>query len=120
VPRQPLRVAELGCCGGVHLDAMATAWPAAELIGYDSDPVALALAAERLGWNPRIRLRQVDARGVADDGLFDLALAADALHDMPDAASVLNAARERAGQRRCNSDRRSAISIKVLRPCGSG
>jgi SAM-dependent methyltransferase len=91
--RQPLRVAELGCGGGIHLDMMVLAWPTAELIGYDPDPVALALAAQRIGSNPRVRLRQVDARRIADDGPFDLILAVDALHDMPDQASVLNAAR---------------------------
>jgi SAM-dependent methyltransferase len=90
--RQPLRVAELGCGGGFYLDAMATAWPTAELIGYDLDPVAVALAAQRLGSNPRVRLRQVDGRRVADDGPFDLILAAP-LHDMADPAGVLNAAR---------------------------
>ena len=93
LPRQPLRVAELGCGGGFYLDAMATAWPTAELIGYDPDPVALALAAERLGSNPRVRLRQVDARRVTDDGPFDLILMVDALHDMADPTGVLNAAR---------------------------
>jgi SAM-dependent methyltransferase len=90
--RQPLRVAELGCGGGFYLDEMATAWPTAELIGYDLDPVAVALAAQRLGSNPRVRLRQVDGRRVADDGPFDLILAAP-LHDVADPAGVLNAAR---------------------------
>jgi SAM-dependent methyltransferase len=84
----------LGCGGGFYLDAMATAWPTAELIGYDPDPVALALAAERLGSNPRVSLRQVDARRVADDGPFDLILVVDSLHDMADPAGVLNAARQ--------------------------
>jgi hypothetical protein len=60
---------------------------------YDADRVALALAGQRLGSNRRVRLREVDARRVADDGPFDLILAADALHDMPDPASVLKAAR---------------------------
>jgi SAM-dependent methyltransferase len=91
--RHPLRIAELGCGGGFYLDAMATAWPTAELIGYDPDPVALALAAERLRSNRRVRLRPVDARRVVDDLPFDLILAVDALHDMADPAGVLNAAR---------------------------
>ena len=91
--RQPLRVAELGCGGGFYLDVMATAWPTAALIGYDPDPVAVALAAQRLGSNPHVRLRQVDARRVADDGSFDLILRAAPLHDMADPAGVLNAAR---------------------------
>jgi hypothetical protein len=43
--------------------------------------------------NPRVRLRQVDARRVADDRLFDLILAVDALHDMAAPAGVLNSAR---------------------------
>jgi SAM-dependent methyltransferase len=93
VERQPLRVAELGCGGGIHLNMMAFAWPTAELIGYDPDPVALALAAQRIGSNPRVRLRQVDAQRIADDGPFDLILVVDALHDMPDPAGVLNVAR---------------------------
>jgi trans-aconitate methyltransferase len=92
---QSFRVAELGCGGGFYLDAMATAWPTAELIGYDVDPVALALAAERLGSNPRVRLRQVDTRRVADDGPFDLIVVVDSLHDMADPAGVLTAARTR-------------------------
>ena len=74
LPRQPLRVAELGCGGGFYLDAMATAWPTAELIGYDPDPVTLALAAERLGSNPRVRLRQVHARRVTDATSYPPAL----------------------------------------------
>jgi SAM-dependent methyltransferase len=91
--RQPLRVAELGCGGGFYLDAMATAWPTAEFIGYDVDSVALALAAQRLGSNPRVRLRRADARRVADDRPLDLIVAVDALHDMADPAGVLNAGR---------------------------
>jgi SAM-dependent methyltransferase len=91
--RQPLRVADLGCGGGFYLGAVATAWPTAELIGYDPDSVAVALAAERLGSNPRIRLRQADARRVADDRPFDLIVAVDALHDMADPSGVLSAAR---------------------------
>jgi SAM-dependent methyltransferase len=59
----------------------------------DVDPVALALAAERLGSNPRVRLRQVDARRVADEGPFDLIVVVDSLHDMADPAGVLTAAR---------------------------
>ena len=91
--RQPLRVAELGCGAGLHLAAMAAAWPHAVLIGYDVDEVALGLAAQRLGSNPRVRLRHADARRVADDKPFDLILAVDALHDMPDPSGVLSAAR---------------------------
>jgi tRNA G46 methylase TrmB len=45
--RQPLRVAELGCGGGFHLDAMATAWPTAELIGYDVDSVSISSGRAR-------------------------------------------------------------------------
>ena len=99
---------------------MATAWPTAELIGYDPDPVALALAAERLGSNPRVRLRQVDARRVTDDGPFDLILMVDALHDMADPTGVLNAARNALAKGWGHSDCRTAISFRILRASGSG
>jgi 2-polyprenyl-3-methyl-5-hydroxy-6-metoxy-1,4-benzoquinol methylase len=117
---QPLRVAELACGGGFHLDEMATAGPTAKLIGYDLDPVAVALAAQRLGSNPRVRLRQVDARRVADDGPFDLILSAGSLHDMIDPGRCLKCGAELAQEWRCNSDCRSAISFRILRASGSG
>jgi hypothetical protein len=53
LPRQPLRVAELGCGGGFYLDAMATAWPTAELISYMQRPWPCVQIWERLAREER-------------------------------------------------------------------
>ncbi|RZU74973.1 methyltransferase family protein [Micromonospora kangleipakensis] len=90
--RRPLRVADLGCGAGLHIDAMAAAWPDAHLAGYDLSQAALDLAAQRPR-RPGVTFRPADAVSVVDCGPFDLILVIDALHDMPDPAAVLTAAR---------------------------
>jgi hypothetical protein len=89
--RRPLRVADLGCGAGLHLNAMATVWPDAELTGYDLSRAALDLAARRPR-RPGVTFRQADAVSVGGSGPFELILAIDALHDMPNPAAALAAA----------------------------
>jgi hypothetical protein len=120
LPRQPIRVVELGCGGGFYLDAMATAWPTAELIGYDTDPVALALAAERLcgesaGQAPAGRRPASNRRRSVR---LDLDGRRVARHGRPGRCPECCA--ERAGDRWGNSDCRTAISFRILRSSGCG
>lgn len=89
------RVVDIHCGGGRWLVAMARRFPELELVGveFEADSVArarAAVAAEGLG--DRIEIREGAATDPGAPGEYDLAYIQYALHQLPDAATVLAAA----------------------------
>ena len=84
-PREGLRVLDVGCGTGIHLDIYRRY--GCGLFGIDASPAMLARARERLG--PAAKLVLGDAAGMPyRDGAVDFAFSMFALHEMrPDARS---------------------------------
>ena len=73
---RPARVLDLGTGSGILALGVAALWPKAEVVAVDSDPAAVAVAAENVAANgagARIRASNADLRELP--GNFDLALA---------------------------------------------
>lgn len=86
------RVADVGCGGGWSSIGVAEAFPAAHVDGFDIDAPSVALAtanAEARGLGDRVTFRHTDGADVADAGRYQLVLALECIHDMPDPVSVL-------------------------------
>jgi SAM-dependent methyltransferase len=89
------RVVDVHCGGGRWLVAMARRFPALELVGveFEEDSVARARAnVEAAGLTDRITIRHGGATEPGKVGEYDLAYFQYALHQLPDAPSVLRAA----------------------------
>ena len=88
------RLADLGCGQGWSTIAVAEAFPAAEVLGVDSDVASIeearALAAGR---GTKVRFEAADATELAGHGPFDAVLVLEALHDLARPVEVLAAAR---------------------------
>lgn len=88
------RIADLGCGVGWSTIALARRLPAAEVIGWDSDPASIDAAranAAEAGVPARFEL--ADAATVIDRGPYDLVTILEALHDMSQPVTVLETAR---------------------------
>ena len=91
------RVVDVHCGGGRWLIAMARRFPALELIGveFEEDSVARARAnVANAGLTDRITIRQAGVTDPGKVGEYDLAYFQYALHQLPDAPTVLRAAWE--------------------------
>ena len=92
----PGRVADIGMGLGWSSIAIARAYPHALVDGFDLDEASVTAArtnAEAAGVADRVAFHLQDA-GTADlAGQYDLALAVECIHDMPDPVSVLAAMR---------------------------
>jgi len=78
---QPIRVLDLGCGTGSLLFRLATALPAAELVGIDVSPANIAAAQRVNGAQFRGRLRFVEADYLAfRDSPFDVIVSDGVLH----------------------------------------
>jgi 2-polyprenyl-3-methyl-5-hydroxy-6-metoxy-1,4-benzoquinol methylase len=89
------RVADVGCGLGWSTIALAQAYPDAEVIGYDLDASSITDAranADSAGVS--VRFERADATAVARDGLFDVVLLLETLHDLARPVEVLAACRE--------------------------
>jgi 2-polyprenyl-3-methyl-5-hydroxy-6-metoxy-1,4-benzoquinol methylase len=89
-----LRVADVGCGAGWSTIAMARAYPASEIVGFDADEASIAdgrsnAAAAGLA----VRFQTADAADVVHEGPFDLILVLEALHDMSRPVEALRALR---------------------------
>jgi SAM-dependent methyltransferase len=90
------RVADVGCGQGWSTIAVARAFPAAVVDGFDLDPGSIADAARHAaeaGLDGHVRFRYADATQLAEHGPYDLILILEALHDMARPAEALAAAR---------------------------
>jgi SAM-dependent methyltransferase len=93
------RVADLGCGCGWSSIALASAYPGAEVDGFDSDEASVASArsnAAAAGVADRVRFHTADA-STGTTGEYDLVCCFEALHDMARPVEALAAMRALAG-----------------------
>jgi 2-polyprenyl-3-methyl-5-hydroxy-6-metoxy-1,4-benzoquinol methylase len=98
---EAVRVAEIGCGEGLAAITISRAFPNVIVHGYDLDEASIAAArknAAQAGVSDRVRFEVSDAsRGAAaisDPTPYDLVLAVEMLHDVPDPVGVLTTMRE--------------------------
>ena len=98
---EALRVAEIGCGEGIATITIASAFPNVVVHGFDLDEASIAAArknAAEAGVGDRVRFELCDAsKGAAaipGDAPYDLVLAIEMLHDVPDPVGVLSTMRE--------------------------
>lgn len=88
------RVADIGCGFGWSSIAIARHYPAATVDGYDPDGPSVDAArrnAAEHGVDDRVRFHGVDAGSLTHAGGYDLVLALECIHDLPDPVAVLRA-----------------------------
>ncbi len=93
------RVADVGCGLGWSSIGIALAYPQVHVDGFDIDRPSIEMAtanAVDAGVDDRVRFRTVDV-GDLDDGGYDVALALECIHDMPDPVAVLSSMRSMVG-----------------------
>ena len=87
-----VRIAEVGCGEGLAALTIARAYPNAEIDGFDLDEASIAVAREKAaaaGVGQRARFQVRDAADAAIVGDYDLVLAIEMLHDVPDPVGIL-------------------------------
>ena len=95
-----VRIAELGCGEGVAAITIARAYPHAMIDGFDLDDASIAAAtaeAERIGVGDRVRFFARDGGDSSIAGDYDLVMAIEMLHDVPDPISILRTMSRLAG-----------------------
>jgi SAM-dependent methyltransferase len=96
----PVRIAEIGCGEGVAAITIAKAYPNVRIDGYDLDDASIAIAREeamRAGVSDRARFELRDAADPAIEGDYDLVMAIEMLHDVPDPVGILRTMKKLAG-----------------------
>lgn len=94
------RVADIGCGHGWSSIGIAQAYAQVSVDGYDLDGPSIEAArrnADAAGVADRVRFHDVDAANVS--GTYDLVVAFECVHDLPDPVSVLAAMRRLAGDK---------------------
>lgn len=96
------RVADIGCGEGWSSIGLAAAFPTATFAGFDVDEPSVVSARRHAAGadvEDRVTFRTVDAADLREEhaGAFDVVLAFECVHDMPDPVSVLAAMRAMAG-----------------------
>jgi 2-polyprenyl-3-methyl-5-hydroxy-6-metoxy-1,4-benzoquinol methylase len=92
----PARVLDVACGAGWASIGIALSYPNVTVVGIDPDESSIALArknAAEYGVGDRVRFELKDARDVAADSPFDLAILVESLHDMAQPVGVLAAIR---------------------------
>ncbi|MBM3658670.1 MAG: methyltransferase domain-containing protein [Actinobacteria bacterium] len=95
-----VRIAEVGCGEGVAGITIATAYPEVQIDGYDLDAASIAVArdaATAAGLSDRVRFEVRDAADPLDGGEYDLVMAIEMLHDVPDPVGILRTMKQLAG-----------------------
>ncbi len=96
-----VRIAEVGCGEGLAAITIAKAYPNAEIDGFDLDEASIAVAraqAEAAMVSDRARFQLRDAADPSIDGEYDLVMAIEMLHDMPDPVGILRTMKKLAGE----------------------
>ena len=96
VAGEPLRIADVGCGGAWAGIALALRFPQVQVDGYDVDGPTVELArrnVESQGVADRVHVRHQDPAVRAPAGAYDLVLAFECIHDMPNPVAVLRAMR---------------------------
>jgi SAM-dependent methyltransferase len=89
------RILDVACGGGKWLIAVATRFPATELLGVEFEPDSVARAMRHVtgaGLDGRIRIEAREIPSMPYSAEFDLVYMQDALHEMPDPVGSLRAA----------------------------
>ena len=97
----PARVADIGMGLGWSSIAIAKAYPAVQVDGFDLDPASVAAAranAEAAGVADRVTFHLRDAGDPDLAGRYDFALAIECVHDMSNPVAVLAAMRRLVGE----------------------
>ena len=97
---RPVRIAEVGCGEGRAAIVVAQAYPNVQIDGYDLDEASIAVArkdAADAGVADRARFEVRDAADPAIAGDYDLVMAIEMLHDMPDPVGILRTMKRLAG-----------------------
>jgi 2-polyprenyl-3-methyl-5-hydroxy-6-metoxy-1,4-benzoquinol methylase len=101
VAGEALRVAEIGCGEGIAAITIGRAFPNVIVHGYDLDEASVAAArknAAQAGVSERVRFEVSDASegaaAISDRTPYDLVVAIEMLHDVPDPVGVLTTMRE--------------------------
>ncbi len=95
-----VRIAEVGCGEGLAAITIAAAYANAEIDGYDLDGASIAIArseAMAAGVDDRVRFHERDAADPGVRGDYDLVMAIEMLHDVPDPVGILRTMRTLAG-----------------------
>jgi 2-polyprenyl-3-methyl-5-hydroxy-6-metoxy-1,4-benzoquinol methylase len=93
----PARVLDVGCGTGWSSIAIATAYPAVTVDGFDPDETSIELArrnAEMAQVSDRVRFHTEDAADLDTEGPVAFATAFECVHDMARPVEVLRAVRE--------------------------
>jgi 2-polyprenyl-3-methyl-5-hydroxy-6-metoxy-1,4-benzoquinol methylase len=97
----PVRVADIGMGLGWSSIAIAEGYPNVQVDGFDLDAASVAAARANAAASPaadRINFQVRDAGDPDLAGQYDLALAIECIHDMPNPVSVLQAMRRLVGE----------------------
>ena len=95
-----VRIAEVGCGEGLAAITIAKAYPNARIDGYDLDEASIAAActaAAAAGVQDQVHFEVRDAGDSMLSGDYDLVLAIEMLHDVPDPVGILRAMKRLAG-----------------------
>lgn len=95
------RVAEVGCGVGWAAIGLAKRYAQLQVDAFDPDEPAIELAranAKQHDVADRVSFHAVDAANPPTDGPYDVVLACECIHDMPDPVSVLSSIRRLAGE----------------------
>jgi 2-polyprenyl-3-methyl-5-hydroxy-6-metoxy-1,4-benzoquinol methylase len=95
-----VRIADVGCGEGLAAITIAKTYPNAEIDGYDLDDASITVAraeAADAGVADRVRFEVRDAADPAVGGDYDLVMAIEMLHDVPDPVGILRTMRKLAG-----------------------
>ena len=76
-------VIDVGCGGGMTVEAIARRFPETVVAGYDPSGPAVGRAARRLGGLTNASVEQLDGEQIPPEPRADLILALDCMHDMP-------------------------------------
>ncbi len=98
---RPVRIAEVGCGEGRAAITIARAYPHAIIDGFDLDEASIAVArteAAAAGVQDRVHFHVRDAAALSLEGDYDLVIAIEMLHDVPDPVGVLRTMKALAGE----------------------
>ena len=97
---EPVRIAEVGCGEGLAAITIAKAYANVRIDGYDLDPASIDAAneaARAAGVDDRVAFHLRDAADPGIDGDYDLVMAIEMLHDVPDPVGILRTMQKLAG-----------------------
>lgn len=97
---EQVRIAEIGCGEGLAAITIARAYSNVEIDGYDLDEASIGVArksAADAGLGDRVRFHVQDAADASVEGDYDLVMAIEMLHDVPDPVGILRTMKRLAG-----------------------